>query len=139
MRTINTTTLGVAGTPVQLDGWLSDLQKIASKAPSLLNQISPIVVAVIEDPALPEVLVRLRAIVAMEQAIARKKTTSAGFGAFGADPGVNLIKAIPFLDAYLYLRQHPWVGIAAGAGVVAALFGAGFGVGRLTKRCKSGS
>ncbi len=115
---------------------LQILDKASPHLPKIIATIESaqdVIVAVIEDPALPQVIERVRAIRALEAA-AKAKAKGLGQAATEEKTGVGLQRLLPALDFYVYTRQHPWVPWVAGGSAVLLLFGLGFGVGRFTAR-----
>lgn len=135
--------------PAGLGGVAEDLQTIIQKAPDLLTKLVKIlnaagphldtVVLIAQDPALAQIVNRLKT---LQASAASKPSTPAAPGAAPtADTGIS--KLIPALDAAIFLDKHPAAQFAVdhpilvGAGAVVILAGIGFGIGRLSKRCKA--
>lgn len=123
---------------------LKILDKAGPKLPKIIATIEEaedVILAVMEDPALPAVIERIRAIRALEAKKSKGlgQSTSPAAASAVKKPGVGLERLISALDAYLYVRKHPWLPWVAGGGAVLILFGLGFGVGRLTARRRAGS
>ena len=128
--------------PSGFGGVAEDIQAILAKGPALLSQavtiidkaapFLPFVLTVVEDPALPQIITRIKTLQALHA-----KTSSGAVPTASAPPkGIDLKRAVPLLDAAIWYEQHRWAPWAIGAGVVLTLGGIGFGVGRLTKRCR---
>lgn len=141
----------VQGGPAGLGGVTEDLQTILQKAPDLLAKLVKIlnaagphldtVLQISLDPALPQIVARLKTLQA--SAAAKPSTPAAPGAAPTTDSGVS--KLIPALDAAIFLDRHPAAQFAidhpilVGAGAFVILTGIGFGIGRLSKRCRTAS
>ena len=66
--------------------------------------------AVLVDPALPEVIARIQELQAFE--------TSPEGSAYGIG-GIGLANTLPFIDAYIFYRKHPYGTAAIGLSVLA--------------------
>jgi hypothetical protein len=106
-----------------LMSWLDKAKQILTKAGPYLDTV----VDVVQDPALPQLVTRIKTLKAL-QAKAPETSTAP------AKPGVGLDRALPLLDAAIFYTKYPWAPWAIGAGVVVVLGGIGFGIGRATKR-----
>lgn len=141
----------------------SDIQKLIAKGPVLLTKLvtladkagpyldsaikvvdragkyMPVLLQVVYDPAMPDVIARIKVIKALRDAKAKKAGFFGDFGDFGAEEeytGVGLKKAIPLLDAYIYSQKNPAVPwLLLGSGIL-LIGGIGFGVGYAVARRK---
>ena len=130
-------------------GVMDDIQAILSKAPELLqkgvliiNKAGPhldTVMAIVQDPALPGLIARVKTLQAL-QAAKPKSVPVPGAPAPSTDTGIKNL--FPLLDAAIVVEKHPALKFATahpvlvGAGALLVLTGIGFGIGRLTKRCR---
>ena len=76
---------------------------------STLGPYLPTIQNVLDDPALPAVLYRVKVLRSLE---------IGGNGTSGGDPsirGIGLSRALGPLDAYIWYRKNPWVVYAGGA------------------------
>jgi hypothetical protein len=137
--------------PAMFGGVQEDLQTIIQKAPDLLSKLVKIlntagphldtVVLIAQDPALGQIVSRLKTLQA--SAAAKPSAAAAPGVAPTADTGIS--KLVPALDAAIFIDKHPAAKftidhpILVGIGVVAILGGIGFGIGRLSKRCRVAS
>jgi hypothetical protein len=129
------------GQEYKLDGIVDDIAYFAAKAPELVGKVVRIVrkaepymddiVKIVEDPALPGLVQRVRTIRALSG------TTSPGLAGPSVDPSL-LSKYMPALDAYIWVKQHKWVVPVAIAAVVLVPGLIGFAIGRKTKKCAVG-
>lgn len=121
--------------PTGLGSVVDDVQKIAQKIPTLL----PVIVSVIEDPALPALMQRIQTL----QAIEARKPSAVATTPTPAKPGVGLDRVLPLWDAAIFIERHPAAQFAVdhpvlvGAGIALALGSVGYGLGRWTKRCRT--
>jgi len=142
---------------IGLGGVVEDIQAILQKAPDLLakgvqiiNQAGPYldtILQVVQDPALPQLVDRIKTLQTIEAAKPSTPTAAATPGTAPVTPTTNtgISKLIPALDAAIFLDKHPAaqfaldhpVLVGAGAAVILAGIGIGIGigVGRLTKKC----
>jgi len=121
------------------NGVAEDIEKLAQKGPELIHQavvivdrvlpFLPFVLSIVEDPALPQVISRIKLLKAAHAANSPPST-----GSSGPPKGIDLTRALPVLDGLIWYEKHRWAPWVFGAGVVLALGGVGFGLGRLTKR-----
>ena len=114
-----------------LSGVLDDINNILDKAPKYIGDISN----VLSDPNLDPFVTRVRKVVALNKGITAT-TPPATAAVLAKAPGVGLIRYIPMMDAYIYAREHKWVVPAIVSAAIAITAGLGFGLGRLSKRCK---
>jgi hypothetical protein len=115
------------------------ISDIFAKASQILSKAGPYldtVLQIVQDPALPQVIDRVKLI----------RTLSAGPSPATPAPstapaaGFELKRTLPVLDAVIWYEKHRWAPYVAGAGVILVLGGIGFGIGRATKKkCKTGA
>jgi hypothetical protein len=120
-----------------LNGVTEDLQLILTKGPEMVHQAAtivgkvgpflPFVLSIVEDPALPQIITKVKTLKALHDKSTPSTPSSA---ASGPPKGIDLKRALPILDAAIWYEKHKWAPFAIGASVVLALIG----VGRLTKR-----
>lgn len=120
-----------------VDGVAEDIQLILTKGPEMIHQAAaivtkvgpflPFVLSIVEDPALPQVITRIKTLKTLHEKGSPSTPSSA---ASGPPKGIDLKRALPILDAAIWYEKHKWAPFAIGASVVLALIG----VGRLTKR-----
>jgi hypothetical protein len=133
--------------PAGFGGVIEDIQSLIAKAPALLSQANtilakagpflPFILSIVEDPALPLIITRVKTLQTVHAATAAP--AAPGATPSGPPKGVDLHRAVPLLDAAIWYEKHKWVPWAVGAGVVLTLGGIGFGIGRLSKRCRAPS
>jgi hypothetical protein len=135
--------------PAGFGGVVEDLQALISKAPALLQKGAQIidkagphldtVMAVVQDPALPGLINRVKTLQAL-QAAKSPPTAPGAPTAPSTDTGIKNL--FPLLDAAIVVEKSPVLKFATehpvlvGAGALLLLTGIGFGIGRLTKRCR---
>jgi hypothetical protein len=138
--------------PAGFGGVAEDIQTILAKGPELLtkavailNQAGPhldTVMGIVKDPALPQLVARLKTLKALEAAKAPKIAAAPGAAPAPASTDTGIKKLIPAIDAGIFLAKHPAAQFAldhpvlVGAGALLVITGIGFGIGRLTKRCR---
>ncbi len=125
----------------------SDLQTILSKAPDLISQAAtlitqaqdylPTITAAVQDPSMPALIQRVQTLQTLTSGPAPAPTPAPTPGTTPAATGVGLNRVLPLFDAAIWYTKYPWAPWVIGAGVIITLGGAGFAVGRLTKRCGS--
>lgn len=142
--------------PAGFGGVAEDIQTILAKGPELLtkavailNQAGPhldTVMGLVRDPALPQLVTRLKTLQTLEAAKAPPKIAAApGTVPAPASTDTGIKKLVPVLDAGIFLAKHPAAQFAVdhpvlvGAGAILLLGGIGFGIGRLSKRCRAPS
>lgn len=118
----------------------SDIAAIVQQAPELLQKLQQIltqagphldtILQIAQDPALPQVIDRLKTLQAQEAA----KAPVPADGSAPTSTGSGVDKLLPVLDTAIYLNKHPVAQFAfnhpilVSVGAAAALIGAGFGV-----------
>ena len=128
---------------LMLNGVTEDLQTIVSKGPALISQAArivikagehlPLILDVVEDPALPQIARRVKILKSLA-AGAPSTAVAVSTSKYVPGTGIGLKRAVPILDIAIFYLRNPWVTYAAGAGVVALLGGLGFLIGRRTAR-----
>lgn len=137
--------------PNGFGGVVEDLQTLMAKGPALLAKGIQIIdkagphldtiLAVVQDPALPQVIGRVKTLRSLAAAKAVPAAPGAAPTAPSADTGIK--KLLPAFDAAIFLDKHPAAQfvlkhpVLVGAGAFLVLTGIGFGIGRLTKRCRT--
>jgi hypothetical protein len=106
--------------------WLDKAKQILTKAGPYLDTV----VDVVQDPALPQLVTRIKTLKALQAKAPATPTEP-------TKPGVGLDRALPLMDAAIFYTKYPWAPWAIGAGVIVVLGGIGFGIGRATKRCRT--
>lgn len=113
---------GLAGTADDLITIVQQGPAVAAQLASIIRTLNPYVrtvKSIVADPALPAVVQRIDVIASMESASTGSSTA-----------GVGLSKAVPVLDAYIYVKRNPWVPWALGIGIVALIGGIGYRMGQ---------
>jgi hypothetical protein len=85
------------------------------------SDLPAIVAKIAVDPALPEVVLLIEEVIAIN---------TDGGGLPSGEPGIGLSAAIQPLRLYLFVKRHPWTPYAAGAFVLVVPFLIGLLVGR---------
>lgn len=121
--------------PAGLGDTVSDISALLSKGGAILTKAGPYldtVLEVVQDPALPQLVTKIKTLKAI--------TPSAAPAAPGAPAtaGVGLNRVLPLWDAAIFYTKYPWAPWAIGAGAIIVLGGIGFGIGRATKKCRTG-
>jgi hypothetical protein len=119
-------------------GFGDSISDLLSKGGEIISKAGPYldtVLAVLQDPALPQVIARAKTIRALSAGSAPATTPTAPSA---APTSFNLQRTLPLLDAVIWYQKHRWVPYVAGAGAVLLLGGIGFGIGRWTKKCRAG-
>jgi hypothetical protein len=102
--------------------------EVATTVQNLVKTLGPglnVAAGVINDPAFPTVLARLKTIKQLaEQEAARRGASST------ASVGLGLKKFVPPLDAYIYIQRKPWVLPVGAAAALTIPFLLGFWLGR---------
>src|ERR1700749_1038202 len=128
-----------------LGDFVSDLASLVSEVPGAASQLVSIVKAikqvlpkvklVVDAPSFPLVIQRIQTLHAIEAAKATP-TPTPGFPTPTPSPataGVGLSKAVPILAAVIYARRNPWAPWVVGAGLLLAIGGVGYKIGRRKK------
>lgn len=113
---------GLAGTADDLITIVQQGPAVAAQLASIIRTLNPYVntvKSIVADPALPSVVQRIDVIASMESGSTGVSTS-----------GVGLSKAVPVLDAYIYVKRNPWVPWAVGLGIVALIGGIGYRMGQ---------
>jgi hypothetical protein len=136
--------------PNGFGGVAEDIQTIIAKGPDLLakavgilNQAGPhldTIMGIVQDPALPQLVDRLKTLKALEAAKAPPPVPGAPKPPPSTDSGIS--KLFPVFDTAIFLDKHPAAQfvldhpVLVGAGALLVITGIGYGIGRLTKRCR---
>lgn len=118
---------------------ISDLSSLLNKGGAILQKAGPYldtVLEVVQDPALPQLVTKIKTLKAIDAGT--RTPTAPGAPAPAATPGVGLNRVLPLWDAAIFYTKYPWAPWAIGAGAVVLLGGIGFGIGRATKKCRTG-
>ena len=118
---------------------ISDLSSLLSKGGTILQKAGPYldtVLEVVQDPALPQLVSRIKTLKALDAGTSKPSVPSAP-GA-PAKAGVGLSRTLPLWDAAIFYMRYPWAPWVIGAGTIVVLGGIGFGIGRATKKCRTG-
>jgi len=127
----------------------SDVATLISEAPAVLSSLATIVRkgkpyiatlrSVVDDPALPAVMDRIKIIAEIE-------ASSPGLPTFpgttpkpptAPTPGIGLHYFVKPLDAYIYARRNPMIAVLLGAGFLILVGGIGYKLGQ--NKAKGGS
>lgn len=113
---------------------VDDVAQLAQYGPTVVSQVVgilgkiqpllPTVKLVLDDPAMPQVVERIKILAAIEAARPKPPGTVVTASMPGAGAGVGLHQAILPLDALIYVRRNPWalpVGVAAFLGIFVGL------------------
>jgi hypothetical protein len=107
----------------QASGVVSGLVSVVRKVGPVLSTVR----VIIDDPAFPAVVTRIRTLHELEAAQAAPATP-------GRVPtsrvGVGLHRVVPVLDAVIFARRNPWAPWVAGASLLLLIGGVGYGLGR---------
>lgn len=118
---------------------VSDIQALLSKGSTILSKAGPYldtVLEIVQDPALPQLVTKVKLLKAIDAGT--RTPTAPGAPAPAATPGVGLNRVLPLWDAAIFYTKYPWAPWAIGAGAILVLGGIGFGIGRATKKCRTG-
>lgn len=121
--------------PAGFGDTISDLSALLGKGGAILSKAGPYldtVLEIVQDPALPQLITKVKTLKAI--------TPSSAPAAPGAPttPGVGLNRVLPLWDAAIFYTKYPWAPWVIGAGAIVVLGGIGFGIGRATKKCRTG-
>ncbi len=124
--------------PTGFGDTVSDISALLGKGGQILSKAGPYldtVLEIVQDPAMPQLIDRVKTLKAIDAA----KSPSAAPGApAAATSGVGLKRVLPLWDVAIFYTKYPWAPWAIGAGAVVLLGGIGFGIGRATKKCRTG-
>ena len=129
-------------------GIVEDVSALLAKGPAFLSQAAALIGKagpylstiqnVVEDPALPQFVERVKTLRAIEEAKVAKRPVVPGKPVPKAI-GVGLKSFLKPLDAAIYIEKYPWTPWIAGIGAVLVIGGLGFGIGYLTVRRRATS
>ncbi len=141
--------LSTSGTELAgLGGTWDDLAKIIDKVPEYIDDVAKIVdkagkylptlAHIAEDPALPLIVERVKKLRALEKERKAKEAASGKVSAAEAakPAGIGLRHFVAPLDAFITVREKPWIPYAVIGGSALLLIGVGVVVGRVSKRGK---
>jgi len=123
-------------------GFGDSISDILAKASQILTKAGPYldtVLQIVQDPALPQVIDRVKLIRTLAAGPAVPAAAAAPSTAPTAPAGFELRRTLPVLDAVIWYQKHRWAPYVAGVGVALLLGGIGYGIGRATKKCKTGA
>lgn len=119
-----------------------DILTLGGEAPAVIGSIAKIVKTVgpalstvrviVEDPAFPQVVLRIKTLGEIEAASAAKPASGPA-PAPSPPVGIGLHRALPILDAVIYARRNPWAPWAVGAGLLFVIGGIGYRLGRRSR------
>ena len=120
---------------------VAQLQTAVAPLVAFIPTYGPFLQEIIVDPAIPQIVDRIKTIRKLgagEPSVVEVVTTAPiPSKQAAADIKVKMGQAVKVLDGYIWYRKHPWILPVGVAGVVLTIMGVGFGIGRLTKSCKS--
>jgi hypothetical protein len=131
-----------AANAIELTGVTDDIAWVIKKAPEFITKAVKIVrkaepfiddiIDVVEDPALPEIIQRIRIIRKLKKLPVTAPIKQLG----GNETDASLLrKYLPAIDAYIWVEQNKWV-IPVGIATALLIPGLiGFLIGRVTKKC----
>lgn len=122
-------------------GLAEDIVALGSEAPGVisglvtvvrkLGPVLPTVKLVLDDPAFPQVLARIKTLHEIEASKpSAPSTPGVPAPAPGAPVGIGLNKAVPLLDAVIYTRRNPWAPWVVGGVLLLLIGGVGYRLGR---------
>ena len=115
---------------------ISDLSSLLSKGGAILQKAGPYldtVLEVVQDPALPQLVTKIKTLKALDTGTSMPSAPGAP-----STPGVGLNRVLPLWDAAIWYTKYPWAPWVIGGGTILVLGGIGFGIGRATKKCRTG-
>lgn len=128
---------------IEFTGVTDDIAWVIKKAPEFITKAIKIVrkaepyiddiIDVVEDPALPAIIQRVRIIRNLNKGLSPTGTPLSG----NELAEVGLTKYLPVIDTYIWIKQHVWIVPVAIAGVLLIPGLIGYVIGRATKRCSS--
>lgn len=119
-------------------GFGDPLSDLLAKGGAILTKAGPYldtVLLVLQDPAMPQLIDRIKALKAADAAASAPATPGA---TPTAQTGVGLSRTLPLWDAAVFYTKYPWAPWVIAGGAVLVLGGIGFGIGRATKKCRAG-
>lgn len=141
----------VAATAAAIAEFLNKTPDVVTQALAVLDKAStsiPTLTSIIEDPAFPQVMDRIKEMRAIAAAgpPAPPPAPSASSASSPAStstapkssppPGVGLQKFLPFMDAAIFYLRNPAVTWVVGGSLVLVVAGLGYGLGRRSGRRK---
>lgn len=127
-------------------GLADDIVALGSQAPAVVGSLVKVVKKVgpvlgtvqiiVDDPAFPQVVTKIRTLHEIEAAQAAAKPPSPTPSPTTppmAPVGIGLHRVLPILDAVIYARRNPWAPWAVGAGLLLLIGGVGYRLGRRSR------
>lgn len=126
-------------------GLVEDIIALGSEAPAVVSgllkvvrtvgPVLPTVKAVVDDPAFPQVIARIKTLNELEKSQVRPTAPRVpGAPRPPAAPvGIGLNRAVPILDAVIYARRNPWAPWVAGGLALLIIGGVGYGLGKRSR------
>lgn len=122
-------------------GLAEDLVALGTAAPAVVSglvkvvravgPVLPTVQLVVDDPAFPQVIARIRTLHEIEAS--KPSTTPSVPGVPKPPVGIGLSRAVPILDAVIYARRNPWAPWLIGGLVVLTIGAVGYRLGSRAK------
>ena len=116
---------------------VDDILALGAEAPAVVSglvhvvrkvgPVLPAVKLVIDDPAFPQVIARIKTLHEIEASKPKAP------GAPAPPAGVGLDKAVPILDAVIYVRRNPWAPWLVGGLLLLATIGVGYRLGQRSR------
>lgn len=122
--------------PTGLGDIVSDVSALLGKGGQILTKAGPYldtVLEIVQDPALPQLITKVKVLKAVDAG-----TSAPAVPGTATTPGVGLKRVLPLWDIAIFYTKYPWAPWVIGAGTVIVLGGIGFGIGRATKKCRTG-
>lgn len=108
----------------QAPGVISGLVKVVKT----VGPVLPTINLVLEDPAFPQVIERIKTLHEIEASKPSAPSTP-GFPAPAPATGIGLNRAVPILDAVIFARRNPWVPWVVGGLLFLIPIGIGYKLG----------
>lgn len=128
----------VAATAAAIAEFLNKTPDVVTQALAVLDKAStsiPTLTSIIEDPAFPQVMDRIKEMRAIAAA-GPPAPPPAPPAKSSPPPGVGLQKFLPFMDAAIFYLRNPAVTWVVGGSLVLVVAGLGYGLGRRSGRHK---
>lgn len=128
----------VAATAAAIAEFLNKTPDVVTQALAVLDKAStsiPTLTSIIEDPAFPQVMDRIKEMRAIAAA-GPPAPPPAPSAKSSPPPGVGLQKFLPFMDAAIFYLRNPAVTWVVGGSLVLVVAGLGYGLGRRSGRRK---